>query len=89
MLGARPFDRSLMTPINATDMQRFNSQHKSQISVTIPQLRTPSSFTKNIPYLKVPFENRPDAKINMETKDNERNVLGNKNITLFLSIIQI
>nr|XP_050849734.1 uncharacterized protein LOC127063706 isoform X1 [Vespula vulgaris] len=78
MLGARPFDRSLMTPINATDMQRFNSQHKSQISVTIPQLRTPSSFTKNIPYLKVPFENRPDAKINMETKDNERNVLDNK-----------
>lgn len=83
MLGTRPFDRSLMTPINATDMQRFNTQQKSQIPVTIPQLRTPSSFTKNIPYLKVPYENRPDAKVNAETKDNERNVSGKKMITLF------
>ncbi|XP_043502629.1 uncharacterized protein LOC122524415 isoform X1 [Polistes fuscatus] len=78
MLGARPFDRSLMTPANATDMQRLHSQNKSQISVTIPQLRTPSSFAKNIPYLKTPYENRPDAKVNAETKDNERNISDNK-----------
>lgn len=75
MLGARPFDRSLMTPINATDMQRFNSQHKSQKPVIIPQLRTPSSFTKNIPYGKVPHENKSDLQHNMEAADNERNNL--------------
>ncbi|XP_015179011.1 PREDICTED: uncharacterized protein LOC107067741 isoform X2 [Polistes dominula] len=72
MLGARPFDRSLMTPANATDMQRLHSQQKSEVSVTIPQLRTPSSFAKNISYLKTPYENRPDS------KDNERNISDNK-----------
>ncbi|KAK2585467.1 hypothetical protein KPH14_010125 [Odynerus spinipes] len=75
MLGARPFDRSLMTPINATDMQRFNSQHKPHQSVSIPQLRTPSSFTKNIQYGKIPYESKPDLQLNMEAIDSERNSL--------------
>lgn len=44
MFGARPFDRSLMTPVNATDMQKCSPQHKSHVPSTGVQLRTPSSF---------------------------------------------
>ncbi|XP_018394578.1 PREDICTED: uncharacterized protein LOC108773315 [Cyphomyrmex costatus] len=44
MFGARPFDRSLMTPVNATDMQKCSPQHKSHVLSTGVQLRTPSSF---------------------------------------------
>lgn len=44
MFGARPFDRSLMTPVNATDIsQKCSPQYKSHVPST--QLRTPSSFT--------------------------------------------
>ncbi|XP_076676415.1 testin LIM domain protein [Andrena cerasifolii] len=45
ILSARPFDRSLMTPANATDMQSFSPQHKPNVQATMVQLRTPSSFT--------------------------------------------
>ncbi|XP_067210157.1 uncharacterized protein Tes [Linepithema humile] len=48
MLGARPFDRSLMTPINATDMQR-SPQRKPHVPSTGVQLRTPSSFAAKSP----------------------------------------
>lgn len=47
-MGARPFDISLMTPANATDMNRFSPKHKP----TVPEshhslnLRTPSSFVQ-------------------------------------------
>ncbi|XP_050464836.1 uncharacterized protein LOC126858499 [Cataglyphis hispanica] len=70
MIGARPFDRSLMTPINATDMQHFSPQHNSYIPSTSIQLRTPSSFTVKSSYAKHPHEvqNKQDA---MATNDNK------------------
>ncbi|XP_012061747.1 PREDICTED: uncharacterized protein LOC105625016 [Atta cephalotes] len=52
MFGARPFDRSLMTPVNATDMQKCSPQHKSHILSTGVQLRTPSSFAIKGPYAR-------------------------------------
>lgn len=54
MLGARPFDRSLMTPINATDMQRCSPQHRPYMSFPGVQLRTPSSFAVKSSYAKHP-----------------------------------
>lgn len=70
MIGARPFDRSFMTPINATDMQHFSPQHKSYIPSTGVQLRTPSSFTVKSSYAKHPYEvqNKQDA---MAINDNK------------------
>ncbi|GAB1861838.1 Prickle-like protein 2 [Camponotus japonicus] len=63
MLGARPFDRSLMIPINATDMQHLSPQHKSYVPSTGVQLRTPSSFAVKNPYAKHPYEvqNKPNT----------------------------
>lgn len=63
MLGARPFDRSLMTPINATDMQHLSPQHKSYVPSASVQLRTPSSFAVKNPYAKHPYEvqNKPNT----------------------------
>lgn len=58
ILGARPFDRSLMTPINATDMNRNSSQHKQHIPSTGVQLRTPSSFVTKGAYPKYSYENQ-------------------------------
>lgn len=52
MFGVRPFDRSLMTPVNATDMQKCSPQHKSHILPTGVQLRTPSSFAIKGPYAR-------------------------------------
>ena len=45
-MGTRPFDRSLMTPANATDMNRFSPQHKPKVpeSGHSLHLRTPNSF---------------------------------------------
>jgi len=56
MLGARPFDRSLMTPINATDMQKCSPRYQSHISSTGVQLRTPSSFAIKGSYSKYPYD---------------------------------
>ncbi|EFN69581.1 Prickle-like protein 2 [Camponotus floridanus] len=64
MLGARPFDRSLMTPINATDMQHLSPQHKSYVPPsTGVQLRVPSSFAVKNPYTKHSYEvqNKPNT----------------------------
>ncbi|XP_071572303.1 uncharacterized protein Tes isoform X1 [Temnothorax nylanderi] len=63
MFGARPFDRSLMTPVNATDMQKCSPQHKPHVSSTGVQLRTPSSFAVKGPYARHPYEaqNKRDA----------------------------
>lgn len=63
MLGARPFDRSLMTPINATDMKHLSPQHKSYVPSTGVQLRIPSSFAVKTPYAKHPYEvqNKPNT----------------------------
>lgn len=41
-----------MTPINATDMQRCGSQHKSHIPSIGVQLRTPSSFAVKGPHAR-------------------------------------
>ncbi|XP_070171976.1 uncharacterized protein Tes [Polyergus mexicanus] len=70
MIGARPFDRSLMTPINATDMQHFSPQHKSYIPSSVVQLRTPNSFTVKNSYAKHPYEvqNKQDAIIINDNK---------------------
>ncbi|XP_036149159.1 testin [Monomorium pharaonis] len=57
MLAARPFDCSLITPVNATDMQLICSpQHKSRILSTGVQLRTPSSFATKGPYTRQPYD---------------------------------
>ncbi|XP_008213365.1 uncharacterized protein LOC100120273 [Nasonia vitripennis] len=48
----RPFDKSLMTPANATDVQRFSPQHSKLLQNNSPaglNLRTPSSFIPKIP----------------------------------------
>ncbi|XP_029169279.1 transforming growth factor beta-1-induced transcript 1 protein [Nylanderia fulva] len=68
MLGARPFERSLMTPINATDMQHFSPQHKAYIPSTGVQLRTPSSFAVKNLYAKHPHENKQDSMIINDNK---------------------
>ncbi|KZC12545.1 Prickle-like protein 2 [Dufourea novaeangliae] len=52
ILGARPFDRSLMTPANATDMQPYSPRNKPCIQSSMIHLRTPSSFTSNNSYKK-------------------------------------
>lgn len=70
MLGARPFERSSMTPINATDMQYFSPQHKAYIPSTGVQLRTPSSFAVKSSYPKSPHEvqNKQDPMIINDNK---------------------
>ncbi|XP_023289548.1 uncharacterized protein LOC105701675 [Orussus abietinus] len=57
IMGARPFVQPLMTPINATDMQRFSPHHKanSPIGGQRANLRTPSSFLPKVPTLKSPL----------------------------------
>ncbi|XP_031839931.1 testin LIM domain protein isoform X2 [Nomia melanderi] len=53
ILSARPFDRLLMTPANATDMQPCSPQNKHNIQSNTVQLRTPSSFIiSKSPYKK-------------------------------------
>ncbi|XP_076642186.1 testin LIM domain protein [Halictus rubicundus] len=53
MLSARPFDRLLMTPANATDMQLCSPQNKHDTpKINMVQLRTPSSFMAKTPYKK-------------------------------------
>ena len=43
----RPFDQTLMTPANATDVQSLSPQHSHQIFASpLANLRTPSSFIK-------------------------------------------
>lgn len=70
MLGARPFDRSLMTPINATDMQHLSLQHKSYVPSTGVQLRTPSSFAVKSSYAKHLYEVQ-NKENTMATNDNK------------------
>ncbi|XP_026302174.1 testin isoform X2 [Apis mellifera] len=57
ILSARPYDGSLVTPVNATDMQRFNPQNKLNLSPSFVQLRTPSSFAPKCSYKKNVHEN--------------------------------
>ncbi|CAL7937115.1 unnamed protein product [Xylocopa violacea] len=57
ILSARPFDGSLVTPVNATDMQRFSPQNKLNTPSNIIQLRTPSSFAPKNSYKKNLYEN--------------------------------
>lgn len=74
MLAARPFDRSLVTPVNATDMQTCSPQHKSCIpSVPAVQLRTPSSFAtmKDSSYAKHPYDTRNKRDVAAVTNNNE------------------
>lgn len=70
MLGARPFDRSLMTPINATDMQHCSPQHKSYITSPSVHLRTPNSFAVKSPYVKHPSDS-PNKQSIAATNDNK------------------
>lgn len=73
MLGARPFDHSLMTPVNATDMQKCSpAQHKSHhIPSTGVQLRTPSSFTVKGPYARHPYDAQNKQDVATATNNNE------------------
>ncbi|XP_034189326.2 testin LIM domain protein isoform X1 [Osmia lignaria lignaria] len=70
ILSARPFDRSLVTPVNATDMQRFSPQNKPSIQSDIPQLRTPSSFTPKNTYKK----NQPEFSVPLKTLNRGSNI---------------
>ncbi|XP_076276590.1 testin LIM domain protein isoform X2 [Lasioglossum baleicum] len=63
MLSARPYDRLLMTPANATDMQQLicSPQNKHDApQINMVQLRTPSSFMA-----KTPYKNDLHAKLNI------------------------
>lgn len=71
MLGARPFDRSLMTPINATDMQRYSPQHRPYVSFPGIQLRTPSSFAMKNSYAKHPLDSQNKQQNIIATNDNK------------------
>lgn len=70
ILSARPFDRSLVTPVNATDMQRFSPQNKPNIQSNIPQLRTPSSFTPKNTYKK----SQPEFSVPLKTLNRGSNI---------------
>ncbi|XP_015520382.1 uncharacterized protein LOC107224724 [Neodiprion lecontei] len=51
VMGARPFNKSLMTPANAADMQPMSPQRKPQVYVSTndsSNLRTPSSFISKV-----------------------------------------
>ncbi|XP_043253010.1 uncharacterized protein LOC122397723 isoform X1 [Colletes gigas] len=75
ILSARPFERSLMTPANATDMQRFSPQNKPTVPSNMVQLRTPSSFTPKSSYKKDFHDkwNKHNAP-NLETLTNVNNI---------------
>lgn len=71
MFGARPFDRSLMTPANATDMQKCSPQHKSHVPSAGAQLRTPSSFAVKGPYSRHPYDAQNKRDVATATNNNE------------------
>lgn len=68
MLAARPFDRSLMTPINATDMQHCNPQQKLHILSSDVQL--PSVFPVKCPCTKDQYKTQNKQHIEA-TNNNE------------------
>ncbi|XP_003701577.3 testin LIM domain protein [Megachile rotundata] len=74
ILSARPFDRSLVTPANATDMQRFSPQNKPNIQSNIVQLRTPSSFTPKNTYKRNLHENIQDISAPLKTLSSCSNI---------------
>ncbi|CAK9825796.1 Prickle-like protein 2 [Anthophora retusa] len=57
ILSARPFNGSLVTPVNATDMQQFSPQNKPSVPSNFVQLRTPSSFAPKSSYKTNLYEN--------------------------------
>lgn len=82
MFAARPFDRSLMTPVNATDMQKCSPQHKSRVSSTGVQLRTPSSFVVKDSYAKHPYDTQNKRDAITVTNSNEESSIKEYNCTL-------
>jgi len=81
MFGARPFDRSLMTPVNATDIsQKCSPQYKSHVSST--QLRTPSSFTVKGPYSRHRYDAQNKQDVAMTTNNNKVSSTKEYNCTL-------
>lgn len=70
MTSIRPFDKSLMTPANATDVQRFSPQHSQNLSNPKGELnlRTPSSFIPKVPYT----QKVPQTKSSLPNSPNER-----------------
>lgn len=82
MFGARPFDRSLMTPINATDMQKCSPQHKSHVPFTGIQLRTPSSFALKDSYARHLYDAQNKGDASTATNNNELSSIKEYNCTL-------
>ncbi|XP_003697037.1 testin isoform X1 [Apis florea] len=79
ILSARPYDGSLVTPVNATDMQRFNPQNKLNLSPSFVQLRTPSSFAPKCSYKKNMHENiNVHEFCALETPNNYSNIKDNQ-----------
>ncbi|XP_017796416.1 PREDICTED: uncharacterized protein LOC108577735 [Habropoda laboriosa] len=76
ILSARPFDGSLVTPVNATDMQQFSPQNKPNIQSNFVQLRTPSSFAPKSSYKKHLYENANTQEVynSFETPSNCSNI---------------
>ncbi|XP_076237072.1 testin LIM domain protein isoform X2 [Calliopsis andreniformis] len=86
ILSARPFDRSLMTPANATDMQHFSPQRKVNTQQSMVQLRTPSSFTPKISYKKDLHEDlkkyeQSSEMLNESSKVTTASIRGKYNLT--------
>ncbi|KAL6265370.1 hypothetical protein P5V15_002170 [Pogonomyrmex californicus] len=71
ILSARPFDRSLTTPVNATDMQRYSPQHKAHIPSASAQLRIPSSFATKCPYARHLHDTQNKQDITTATNNKE------------------
>ena len=71
----KPFDRSLMTPANATDVQRFSPQHSQQLSNPTGSLnlRTPSSFIPKVPQTHLK-SNLPNQSIDMTNVPSVSNI---------------
>ncbi|XP_060817296.1 testin isoform X1 [Bombus pascuorum] len=57
ILSARPFDGSLITPVNATDLQHHSPQNKLNVPPSFVHLRTPSSFAPKSSPKKNLYEN--------------------------------
>lgn len=70
ILSARPYNPSLLTPVNAADMQQSCPANKpNNVPSNVIQLRTPSSFVPKNSYKKDIHPNANDYTIPLETSD--------------------
>ncbi|XP_017879209.1 testin-like [Ceratina calcarata] len=66
ILSARPYNPSLLTPVNAADMQQHCSANKPNVPPSFIQLRTPSSFVPKNSYKKDVYPNAQEYSVPLE-----------------------